>query len=99
MTKALMPYCGGKARQASWIAAELNQVEHVAYIEPFAGAASVFFTKNRAKVNVLNDYNYNITSIFKALRDEPETALCVNPCVKSVLNIALPHAALIRKIE
>ena len=64
--KALFGYTGGKARQAAWITAELNKVEHQCYFEPFAGAASVYFCKDRAKVNVLNDYNYNIVSVFKA---------------------------------
>ena len=72
MGKALMPYHGGKARQAHWIAEELNKCPHRCFIEPFAGAASIFFHKQRAEINVLNDTNFNIVSIFKALRDCPE---------------------------
>ena len=72
MGKALMPYHGGKARQAHWIAEELNKCPHRCYIEPFAGAASIFFHKQRAEINVLNDTNFNIVSIFKALRDCPD---------------------------
>jgi DNA adenine methylase len=67
--KALFTYTGGKARQAKWISDELDKCPHSCYFEPFAGAASIFFCKKRAKINILNDYNYNIVSIFKALRD------------------------------
>ncbi len=65
------PYCGGKSRHAPLIASLCDEIPHTCYIEPFCGAASVFFTKQQVKVNVLNDYNHNITAIFKALRDHP----------------------------
>lgn len=73
--KALAPYVGGKARHAKWIAAELDKCEHKCYIEPYCGMASVFFAKQRAKINILNDFNHNITAIYLALRDCPDELL------------------------
>ena len=72
ISRALFPYVGGKHRHARWIAQELDKIPHRCYIEPFCGAASVFFRKAKVKINLLNDYNHNITAIFQALRDSPD---------------------------
>jgi DNA adenine methylase len=43
------------------------------YIEPFAGAASVFLNKSRSiGKEIINDLDKGVIAIFKCLRDEPE---------------------------
>ena len=51
----LFAYIGGKARQAKWISNYIDKIPHHCYLEPFCGAASVFFTKQKVKVEALND--------------------------------------------
>lgn len=38
--------------------------EHNIYVEPFAGGATVFFHKNLADMNILNDIDYNLTNFY-----------------------------------
>ena len=72
----LFAYIGGKARQAKWISGFVDDIATKqkchCYIEPFCGAASVFFTKQKVKVEALNDTSRRLTSVFKALRDHPQ---------------------------
>lgn len=44
---------------------------HETYIEAFAGMASVFFAKPKARINVVNDLNANIVNLFEVVRDNP----------------------------
>ena len=60
-------YPGGKSKVAKTI---INQMPpHEKYVEPFAGAAHVFFKKPKAKKNVLNDINKNLIRFFKEIKD------------------------------
>lgn len=45
--------------------------EHKTYVEPFAGAGWVFFQKEPAKVEVLNDINGDIANLYRVVRDQP----------------------------
>jgi DNA adenine methylase len=49
--------------------------EHRTYVEPFCGAASLFFAKAKAEVETLNDLHGEIANLFRVLRDEPEEFL------------------------
>lgn len=51
--KPILSYYGGKQKMVQHILPLIP--EHSIYVEPFAGGASVFFTKELAKVNILND--------------------------------------------
>jgi DNA adenine methylase len=51
--------------------------EHKIYVEPFAGAASVFWQKPLAKINVLNDIDTNLMNFFRNLNCS-NLAKCVN---------------------
>ena len=42
------------------------------YLEPFCGAASVFFNKEKSKEEILNDVDEGMAKILWALRDEPK---------------------------
>ena len=61
---------GGKARFAKNIAVILP--EHKTYVEPFAGAASVFFAKERAATEALNDIDPLISKCFQLLKTVTE---------------------------
>lgn len=67
-TRPVLRYFGGKWRIAPWIIRYLPP--HDVYVEPFCGAASVFFRKPRARFgSVLNDTNGEIVDLFRVLRD------------------------------
>jgi DNA adenine methylase len=46
--------------------------DHRTYVEPFCGAASLFFAKPKAQVETLNDLHGEIANLFRVLRDQPE---------------------------
>jgi DNA adenine methylase len=56
------PYIGGKHRLAKFIVELIP--EHEIYVEPFVGAGHVFFTKERSKIEVLNDADSKIANLF-----------------------------------
>ena len=71
---------GGKQRIAKKIIKLF--VPHQFYIEPFCGAASVFFAKSKRPVyatsqykEILNDINSNIVKFFITLRDDPKSLI------------------------
>lgn len=71
--RAVLRYFGGKMRLAPWIVAQFPEHDH--YVEPFCGAASVFFAKRPARYReVLNDLDHEIVNLFATLRgpDGPE---------------------------
>jgi len=65
--RPLLPYFGGKWLLAPWIISHFPP--HQAYIEPFAGAASVLLRKPRVKVEVTNDLDREVYNLFRMLRD------------------------------
>lgn len=56
------PYIGGKHLLAKLIVELIP--EHEIYVEPLTGAGHVFFTKERSKVEVLNDADSKIANLF-----------------------------------
>jgi len=68
-TKPFMPYFGGKSRIAKRLACMMPK--HDVYVEPFLGGGSVFFAKDLAKKNVLNDLNQDVVKVFSAARNKP----------------------------
>ena len=67
---ALIPYFGGKSRLAKTIIAKFP--EHQCYVEVFAGGASVFFAKDPSKVEVLNDLDRELVTLYRAVKHHPE---------------------------
>ena len=61
------PYCGGKGLMAAWIIGHMPR--HDLYVEPFCGAANVFFKKRPSKCEILNDANQEIANYFEVLKD------------------------------
>lgn len=68
MAKTVIPWFGGKHRLAPKIA-KLIPKDHIVYCEAFGGAASVLFAKERSKLEVYNDVNEGLYSLFTVLKD------------------------------
>jgi DNA adenine methylase len=71
-TRPVLRYHGGKFRLAPWILSFFP--DHVVYVEPFGGAASVLLQKQRVGAECYNDLDGNVVNLFRILRD-PERAL------------------------
>lgn len=67
---AILKYPGGKWRIAEWIISYFP--EHKVYCEPFFGSGAVFFNKNPAYIETINDLNGDIVNLFRVCRDYPE---------------------------
>lgn len=62
----IVPWIGGKRRLAPQILPLLPA--HTCYVEPMCGAAAIFFLKHPAKVEVLNDANGDLVSLYRVVR-------------------------------
>lgn len=62
-------YAGGKFYARKLIIEHVPQ--HTVYIEPFAGGASIFFSKSRAGQNWLNDIDKDLINCLAVIRDNP----------------------------
>lgn len=60
---------GGKVYLAKWIISHFPK--HETYIEPFCGSAAVYFAKEPAQAEILNDIEGNIISAFEQMRQRP----------------------------
>jgi DNA adenine methylase len=65
------PWLGSKVGMLDVILPNIPPHKH--YVEPFAGAASVFFAKPLARLNTLNDIDENIVTFFRVLQDPEKT--------------------------
>jgi DNA adenine methylase len=73
-TRPVLRYHGGKWMLAPWIIEHFPP--HRVYTEAFGGAASVLMRKPRARlVEVYNDLDAEIVSLFRVLRDPAKSAL------------------------
>ncbi|WP_221800417.1 DNA adenine methylase [Oceanobacter mangrovi] len=66
MAKPIFPWPGGKRKLAKHILPLLG--EHTCYVEPFAGAAAIFFAKEPSKVEVLNDLNGDLANLYRVVK-------------------------------
>jgi len=66
---SFFPWMGGKSK----IAKRLCQLlpEHECYVEVFAGAANLFFVKEKSKVEAINDINSELINLFRVVRWHP----------------------------
>lgn len=66
--RSVLRYHGGKWLLAPWILSHFPQ--HITYVEPFGGAASVLMRKEPAPQEVYNDLDEEIVNVFRVLRDK-----------------------------
>ena len=73
MAQPLIPWIGGKRRLADKILPLLADHEHSCYVEPFCGAAALFFFReHRTKVEVLNDINGDLVNLYRVVQHHLE---------------------------
>ncbi len=68
--RRILNYPGSKWRMADIIVEQMPR--HKAYLEPFMGSLAVFFNKDKAILETLNDLDGRLVNLFKVMRDEPE---------------------------
>lgn len=70
MTKPIIPWIGGKRKLASHLLPLFPN--HHTYVEPFCGAAALFFIKEPSPVEVLNDINGELTNLYRVVKHHLE---------------------------
>lgn len=63
-------YPGAKWSYAKWIASFIPP--HRAYLEPYFGSGAVFFTKEPAPYETINDLDNLVVNFFRVCRDSPD---------------------------
>ena len=66
----IIPWIGGKRRLAPIILPLFP--DHGCYIEPFAGAAALFFLKEPSDVEVINDVNGELVNLYRVVQSHLE---------------------------
>lgn len=66
----IIPWIGGKRRLAKHLFPLFP--DHTCYVEPFAGAAALFFMKEPAKVEVINDINGDLVCLYRVVKHHLE---------------------------
>ena len=66
----IIPWIGGKRRLAKRIIPMFP--EHGCYVEPFCGAAAIYFMKDQAKTEVLNDINGELVNLYRVVKHHLE---------------------------
>jgi DNA adenine methylase len=66
----IIPWIGGKRRLAPQILPMFP--DHTCYVEPFCGAAALFFLKEPSKVEVLNDINGELVNLYRVVQHHLE---------------------------
>lgn len=69
-TLPIIPWIGGKRRLAKHILPLFP--EHTCYVEPFCGAAALYFLKEPAKVEVINDINGELVNLYRVVKHHLE---------------------------
>lgn len=60
---------GGKRRLAKKLLPLIENRKHSCYVEPFAGGASMFFLRQPAEVEVLNDVNGEVINLYRVIKN------------------------------
>ncbi|MDH4122361.1 MAG: DNA adenine methylase [Deltaproteobacteria bacterium] len=68
--KPIIPWIGGKRRLAKDILPLFPA--HSCYVEPFCGAAALFFMKSPSKVEVINDINGDLVNLYRVVQHHLE---------------------------
>ena len=85
----VLNYPGSKWNVADWIVGLMPP--HKSYLEPFFGSGAVFFSKQKAPIETINDLDGEIVNLFSVIRRQPEalaTALALTPYSRQEYNSA-----------
>lgn len=66
MSKPIIPWMGGKRRLAKQILPHFPK--HECYVEPFAGGAALFFMREPARTEVINDINGELVNLYRVVK-------------------------------
>lgn len=67
---AIIKYPGSKWAIADWIIGHFPP--HHSYLEPFFGSGAVLFTKQRSKIETVNDLDCDVVNFFDWVKRDPE---------------------------
>lgn len=67
----MLPWMGGKSRLAGTIIPRLPA--HTTYVEPFTGGGAVFWQKEKSKVEILNDADSRLVTLYRVFRYHPDS--------------------------
>ena len=67
MIKSPLSRIGGKYFMKNWLLQKIPK--HKIYVEPFAGAAHLFFAKPQSKIEILNDLDSHLTCFFRVIQN------------------------------
>lgn len=70
MANPIIPWQGGKRRLVNHILPQFPP--HKCYVEVFAGGAALYWAKQPADVEVLNDVNGELITLYKVVKHHPE---------------------------
>ncbi|MBF0488168.1 MAG: DNA adenine methylase [Nitrospirae bacterium] len=65
--KSFLSYLGGKSRLAKKIIPKIS--EHTCYCEVFAGAAWMLFKKTESEVEIINDINHDLVTLYRVIKE------------------------------
>lgn len=68
--KSFLSYFGGKSLLAGKLVPKFP--EHTCYCEVFAGAAWILFNKEESKVEIINDINTNLVTLYRVVKHHLE---------------------------
>ena len=68
--KTVLQYPGSKWKIAPEIVKRIP--EHHTYCEPYFGSGAVFFNKAPSAIELVNDLDNNVPTLFRCIRDDPE---------------------------
>ncbi|EDS5585809.1 DNA adenine methylase [Salmonella enterica subsp. enterica serovar Saintpaul] len=66
----IIPWIGGKRRLAKHILPLFPK--HTCYVEPFCGAAALYFLKEPSRVEVINDVNGELVNLYRVVKHHLE---------------------------
>ncbi|EJA5112236.1 DNA adenine methylase [Salmonella enterica] len=69
-TLPIVPWIGGKRRLAKHILPLFPA--HTCYVEPFCGAAALYFLKAPSKIEVINDINGELVNLYRVVKHHLE---------------------------
>lgn len=71
----ILAWPGGKRRLAKTLIPLITSRPHTCYVEAFAGGGSMFFLRQPAKVEVLNDINGEVINLYRVVKNHLEEFL------------------------